>query len=123
MKENTIEEMFARYQPDMGDNDKYMEALSKKLEAVEYVKKYNEEQARRHRKMLLVVFAGGVITGAIGIVLALLHPFWTLPPINIPTPVTQSPIHLPNLAFLLCLCLTGLGITGLVAQRMALQEK
>ncbi|MBR4135285.1 MAG: hypothetical protein IKU03_02605 [Bacteroidales bacterium] len=123
MKETTIEEMFARYQPDLGDEDKYMEALSKKLEAVEYVKKYNEEQARHHRKMLLVVFAGGVITGAIGILLALLHPFWTLPPVTIPTPVTQSAVHLPNLGFLLCLCITGLCITGLVAQRMALQEK
>ena len=37
MKDTAIEEMFARYQPDLGDSEKYIVALSKKLEAVEYV--------------------------------------------------------------------------------------
>ena len=123
MKDTAIEEMFARYQPDLGDSEKYMEALSKKLEAVEYVKRYQEEQVRRHRKQMVVVFAMGVLTGALGIILTLLHPFWTLPPVNIPVLPTQNCIHLPNIGFLLALCLTGLGFTGLVAQGVALRER
>ena len=122
-KNTVIEEMFARSQPDLGDSDKYMEALSKKLDAVEYVKKYQEEQVRRHQKMMAVVFAMGVVTGALGIILTLLHPFWTLQPVNIPVLPTQNYLHLPNIGFLLALCLTSLGLTGLVAQGVALRER
>ena len=56
MKDTAIEEMFARYQPDLGDSEKYMETLSKKLETVEFLKKYREEQVRHYRKMMVVVF-------------------------------------------------------------------
>ena len=123
MKDTAIEEMFARYQPDLGDSEKYMDALSKKLEAVEYVKRYQEEQVRRHRKMMVAVFAMGVLTGAIGIILTLLHPFWTLPPVSIPVLPAQNYLHLPNIGFLMALCLTSLGITGLVVQGVALRER
>ena len=99
-----------------------MDALSKKLEAVEYVKRYQEEQARRSRKMLVVVFAMGVVTGAIGILLTLLHPFWSLSPVSVPILPTQNYIQLPNIGFLLAICLIGAGITGLVAQVMALRH-
>ena len=122
-KDTAIEEMFARYHPDLGDSKKYMEVLSKKLEAVEYVKRYQEVQVRRHRKTMAVVFAMGVLTGALGIILTLLHPFWSMPPVNIPVLPTQNYLHLPNIGFLLALCLTGLGLTGLVAQGLALRER
>ena len=122
MKDTAIEEMFARYQPDLGDSNEYMDALSKKLEAVGYVKRYQEEQARRSRKMLVVVFAMGVVTGAIGILLTLMHPFWSLSPVSVPILPTQNYIQLPNIGFLLAICLIGAGITGLVAQGMALHH-
>lgn len=122
-KDTALEEMFARYQPDLGDSDKYMEAFSKKLEAVEYVKRYQEAQVRRRRKQLVVAFAMGVLTGALGIILTLLHPFWTLPPVNIPVLPAQNYLHLPNIGFLLAVCLTSLGFTGLVVQGVALRER
>ena len=122
MKDTAIEEMFARYQPDLGDSNEYRDALSKKLEAVGYVKRYQEEQARRSRKMLVVVFAMGVVTGAIGILLTLMHPFWSLSPVSVPILPTQNYIQLPNIGFLLAFCLIGAGITGLVAQGMALRH-
>ncbi len=72
MKEKiTIEELFARYQPDMGDRNEYLEQISKKLEAAEYAKRYREAQTRRYRRMMVAVFISGVVTGAIGIVLVL----------------------------------------------------
>ena len=123
MKDTAIEEMFARYQPDLGDNEKYMEALSKKLEAVEYVKKYREEQVRHYRKMMIAVFTMGIVTGAIGIILALLYPVWTVSTINIPVFPQNQTLHLPNISFLLVICFVGLCITGLVAQWMNLKTK
>ena len=123
MKDTAIEKMFARYQPDLGDSKEYMDALSKKLEAVEFVKQYQEVQVRRHRKIMALVFAMGVLTGALGIILTLLHPFWTLPPVNIPVLPAQNYLHLPNIGFLLAVCLTSLGFTGLVVQGVALRER
>lgn len=122
-KDTAIEEMFARYQPDLGDSKSYMDALSKKLEAVEYVKRYQEEQARRHRKQLAVVFAMGVVTGSLGVILTLLHPFWSLPPVSVPVLPAHSYLHLPNIGFLLAVCLTSLGFTGLAVQWMGLRER
>ena len=122
MKDTAIEEMFARYQPDLGDSKEYMDALSKKLEAVEYVKRYQEEQVRRSRKMMMEVFAMGVVTGAIGILLTLLHLFWSLPPVSVPVLPTQNYLKLPNIGFLLAICLIGACITGLVAQGMVLRN-
>ena len=75
MKEKTtIEELFAQYQPDMGDRNEYMKQLAKKLEAAEYAKRYREAQTKRYRRMMVAVFISGIVTGAIGIVLVLLHP-------------------------------------------------
>ena len=65
MKEKiTIEELFARYQPDMGDRDEYMERFSKKLEAAEYAKRYREAQTKRYHRMMVAVFISGIVTGA-----------------------------------------------------------
>ncbi len=123
MKDTAIEEMFARYQPDLGDSEKYMEALSKKLETVEYLKKYREKHVRHYRKMMMVVFAMGIVTGAIGLIFAMLYPVWSISAINIPVLPSHQPVHLPNIGFLLAICFAGLSVTGLVAQWMNLKLK
>ena len=93
------------------------------MEAVEYVKKYREEQVRHYRKMMVVVFTMGIVTGAIGIILALLYPVWSVSTINIPILPSYQPLHLPNISFLLVICFVGLCVTGLVAQWMNLKTK
>lgn len=114
MKEKTtIEELFAQYQPDMGDRNEYMKQLSKKLEAAEYAKRYREAQTRRYRRMMVAVFISGIVTGAIGIVLVLLHPQWLLPAgITIEAPAI-FPLF-PKVILLLIICFMSLCITGLV---------
>ena len=114
MKEKTtIEELFAQYQPDMGDRNEYMKQLSKKLEAAEYAKRYREAQTRRYRRMMVAVFISGIVTGAIGIVLVLLHPQWLLPAgITIEAPAI-FPLF-PKVILLLIICFMSLCVTGLV---------
>ena len=115
MKETNIEDLFARYQPDMGDRNEYMERLSKKLEAAEYAKRYREAQTRRYRRMMVAVFISGVVTGAAGIVFVLLHPQWLLPTqtvsVGVPFPAFSL---LPKVLLLLAVCFVSLCITGLV---------
>jgi uncharacterized membrane protein YjjP (DUF1212 family) len=114
MKEKTtIEELFAQYQPDMGNRNEYMTQLSKKLEAAEYAKRYREEQTRRYRRMMVAVFISGIVTGAIGMVLVLLHPQWLIPTeITIEAPAI-SPLF-PKVILLLIICFMSLCVTGLV---------
>jgi uncharacterized membrane protein YjjP (DUF1212 family) len=114
MKEKTtIEDLFAQYQPDMGDRNEYMEKLSKKLAAAEYAKQYREAQTRRYRRMMVAVFISGIVTGAIAMVLVLLHPQWLIPTgITIEAPAI-FPLF-PKVILLLIICFMSLCVTGLV---------
>lgn len=114
MKEKTtIEDLFAQYQPDMGDRNEYMKQLSKKLEAAEYAKQYREAQTRRYRRMMVAVFISGIVTGAIAMVLVLLHPQWLIPAgITIEAPA-MFPLF-PKVILLLIICFMSLCVTGLV---------
>ena len=116
MKEKTtIEELFARYQPDMGDRNEYMKQLSKKLEAAEYAKRYREAQTRRYRRMMVAVFISGIVTGAIGIVLVLLHPQWLLPTQTASVGVSFPAFSLlPKVLLLFAICFVSWCVTGLV---------
>lgn len=115
MKETNIEDLFARYQPDLGDRDEYMEKLSRKLEAAEYAKRYREAQTKRYRRMMVAVFISGVVTGSIGIVLVLLHPQWLTPMQTASFGVSFPAFSLlPKVLLLLAICFVSLCITGLV---------
>ena len=116
MKEKiTIEELFARYQPDMGDRNGYLEKISKKLEAAEYAKRYREAQTRRYRRMMVAVFISGIVTGAIGIVLVLSHPQWLLPTQTVSVGVSFPAFSLlPKVLLLLAICFVSWCVTGLV---------
>ena len=113
MKETTIEDLFAQYKPDLGDQHQYMEQLSKKLAAAEYAKQYREAQTKRYRRMMVAVFISGIVTGAIGMVLVLLHPLWLFPAATTVEVPAMSPLF-PKVVLLLILCFISLCITGLV---------
>ena len=116
MKEKTtIEDLFAQYQPDMGDRNEYMKQLAKKLEAAEYAKRYREAQTRHYRRMMVAVFISGVVTGAIGIVLVLSHPQWLLSTQTTSVGVSFPAFSLlPKVLLLLAICFVSLCVTGLV---------
>ena len=116
MKEKTtIEDLFAQYQPDMGDRNEYMKQLSKKLEAAEYAKRYREAQTKRYRRMMVAVFISGIVTGAIGIVLVLSHPQWLLSTQTTSVGVSFPAFSLlPKVLLLLAICFVSWCVTGLV---------
>ena len=116
MKEKTtIENLFAQYQPDMGDRNEYMKQLAKKLEAAEYAKRYREAQTKRYRRMMVAVFISGIVTGAIGIVLVLSHPQWLLSTQTTSVGVSFPAFSLlPKVLLLLAVCFVSWCITGLV---------
>ena len=116
MKEKTtIEDLFAQYQPDMGDRNEYMKQLAKKLEAAEYAKRYREAQTKRYRRMMVAVFISGIVTGAIGIVIVLSHPQWLLSTQTTSVGVSFPAFSLlPKVLLLLAICFVSWCVTGLV---------
>ena len=114
MKEKTIEEMFAHYQPDLGDSGEYMAHLTKKLAAAEYAKQYKAEQTKRYRRMMVLVFIAGMLTGGILMLITLMHPAWLVPEFSAPTLSTSLTTVFPKVCLLLAICFISLGTTGLV---------
>jgi hypothetical protein len=75
MKEDTtLEQLFAGFQPPMGDKEAYMKELARKLAAVEYVRQYNEARIRRYKRVVFWAFLLGSIIGALLVILAICIP-------------------------------------------------
>ena len=122
--DKAIEELFARYQPDLGDKEQYIKLMSKKLEAAEYAKKYRQEQTRRYRRMMLAVFVAGTLTGAVSVAVLLLHPLWLLPAQNVSGSVLSATMAwLPKILLLLATCMASLCITGLVLRLQVFERQ
>lgn len=66
-KDKDLEDLFLAQKPHFDDSAEFMEKLTKRLEAVEFVKQYQERTLRRNRIMMVTVFLAGIICGGISI--------------------------------------------------------
>ena len=82
MNDEDLKDLFADYRPQMTDGDEFMRTIEKKLEAVEYVKRYNAVSRRRSRLALAAAF---VLGGALGCLTMTM--FGSLPHIDIHNPL------------------------------------
>ena len=82
MKDKALEELFLAQRPQFDDKDEFMARLTKKLDAVEYLRQYEEANLRRYKYAMVAVFVAGIVVG--GALLAL---------------VLSTPSELPLLTF------------------------
>ena len=73
-KDKTLEELFLTHKPHFEDGDAFMAALTKRLDAVEYVKQYQEATIRRYKILMVAAFVVGIISGAVTMVFVLTTP-------------------------------------------------
>ena len=73
-KDKALEELFLAQKPHFTDGDAFMASLTKRLDAVEFLKQYQEATIRRYKMAMALAFAVGVISGAITIALVLSTP-------------------------------------------------
>ena len=66
-KDKGLEELFLAQTPQFDDKAQFMERLTKRLDAVEYIKQYQEVTLRRYKMAIAVTFVVGVISGATAI--------------------------------------------------------
>ena len=73
-KDKALEELFLAQKPHFTDNDAFMVALTKRMDAVEYVKQHQEATIHRYKMMMVAAFVVGIISGAVTIAFVLSTP-------------------------------------------------
>ena len=64
MKDKALEELFLSQKPHFSDNADFMAALTKRLDAVEFIKQRQEATIRRYKMLMVVAFVVGIVSGA-----------------------------------------------------------
>ena len=73
-KDKALEELFLTHQPHFEDNDAFMASLTKRLDAVEFIKQHQEATIRRYKLAMIAVFIVGIISGAFTLAFVLSMP-------------------------------------------------
>ena len=73
-KDQALEELFLAQKPQFDDSDAFMASLTRRLDAVEYLKQYQEATIRRYKLAMVATFVIGIISGAVGITFLLATP-------------------------------------------------
>ena len=73
-KDKELEKLFLAQKPQFDDNAAFMARLTKRLDAVEYVKQHQEATIRNYKKAMVAAFIVGIISGAVTIAFLLSTP-------------------------------------------------
>ena len=73
-KDKELEKLFLAQKPQFDDNTVFMARLTKRLDAVEYVKQHQEATIRNYKKAMVAAFIVGIISGAVTIAFLLSTP-------------------------------------------------
>jgi len=73
-KDKALEDLFLAQKPQFDDSDAFMASLTRRLDAVEYLKQYQEATIRRYKMAMVATFVIGIISGAVGITFLLAAP-------------------------------------------------
>jgi hypothetical protein len=73
-KDKALEELFLAQKPHFSDNADFMASLTKRLDAIEYLKQHQEATIRHYKMMMVIAFMVGIVSGAIAIAYVLSVP-------------------------------------------------
>ena len=63
-KDKALEDLFLTQKPHFSDNADFMAALTKRLDAVEYIKQHQEATIRHYKMLMVAAFVVGIVSGA-----------------------------------------------------------
>ena len=86
-KDKALEELFLAQTPHFDDSAEFMEKLTKRLEAVEIVKQYQERTLHRYKVMMVAAFVVGIVSGTASTIWLLSSPI-EVPSVNFQTQTT-----------------------------------
>ena len=67
-KDKALEELFLAQQPHFDDQADFMAMLTRRLDAVEYVRRHQEATLRRYKLAMAAAFVVGLVSGALTLV-------------------------------------------------------
>ena len=70
-QEPNLEELFSNYHPTLSDSDAFMQTLSRRLDAVQYVERYQAAQAARYRRYIVIALLVGLVLGGVSLAVIL----------------------------------------------------
>ena len=73
-RDKALEELFLANKPQFDDKEAFMASVTKRLDAVEYIKQYQEATIRRYKTAVVVALVVGIISGGITMAFVLSSP-------------------------------------------------
>ena len=73
-KDKALEELFLNCQPHFNDQANFMASVTRRLDAVEYVRQHQEATLRRYKLAMVAAFIVGIVSGAVTIAFVLSMP-------------------------------------------------
>ena len=73
-KDTALEELFFAQRPHFEDNTEFMAALTRRLDAVEYIRQHQETTLRYYRMAIVAAFIIGIASGAVAMAFVLSMP-------------------------------------------------
>lgn len=73
-EKDSLQQLFADFRPELGDGEDFMQALARRLEAVEYVKQMQDARIRRYKYAVLLALLCGLAAGGILCAVVLMQP-------------------------------------------------
>ena len=74
MKDKALEELFLAQKPHFDDKVDFMASLTRRLDAVEYVRQHQEATIRRYKLAMVAAFVIGIISGTVTLAFILSMP-------------------------------------------------
>lgn len=74
-KDESLEKIFLTQKPVFNDEDIFLQKLERKLEAVEFIKQYEEANLRRYKYAMIATFVLGLVSGGVLLTFILSMPF------------------------------------------------
>ena len=73
-KDKKLEELFLAQKPTFDDKDEFMATVTRRLDAVEFVRQHQEATLRRYKLAMVAAFVVGIVSGAVSIAFVLSTP-------------------------------------------------
>ena len=73
-KDKALEELFLTQKPHFDDHDAFMATVTKRLDAVEFIRQHQEATIRRYKMAMIAAFVVGIISGAVTMAFILTTP-------------------------------------------------
>ena len=73
-KDKALEDLFLAQKPHFDDSDAFMASLTKRLDAVEYIKQHQEAAIRGYKMAVVIAFIAGIVSGIIAMTYILSTP-------------------------------------------------